>query len=121
MQVHKQLDVNNMLLACKFIRNETPGQVFSCKFSELSQLVTLLKRRLQRRCFNVNVENFLSLQLYLKRVSGISVFLRILRNFTACNFIKNETPTEVFSCEFCKKFLRTLILQNIYEELLLPI
>ena len=26
------------------------------------------------------------------------------------NFIKKETPPQVFSCEFCKKILTTLIL-----------
>ena len=32
------------------------------------------------------------------------VFFKILQNFKpeACNFIKNETLTRVFSCEFCE-------------------
>ena len=38
-------------------------------------------------------------------------FLRILRNFSACNVIKKEAPTQVFSMKFCKIF-KTIILQN---------
>ena len=36
----------------------------------------------------------------------------------ACNFIKKETLTQVFSCEF-SEFLRTPFFQNTSEELLL--
>ena len=34
-----------------------------------------------------------------------------------CSFIKKETRTQVFSCEFCK-ILRTPFLKNIYRRLL---
>ena len=30
----------------------------------------------------------------------------------ACNFIKKETPTQLFSCEFCKNIFEQPILQN---------
>ena len=38
----------------------------------------------------------------------------------ACNYIKNETPTQVFSCELCYAF-KTTFLQNISGRLLLTI
>ena len=61
-----------------FIKDETPAQVFCCGFCEFLQPVTLLKTRLQRRCFLANFANI----------------------FSACNFNKNETTAQVFYCEF---------------------
>ena len=47
-----------------------------------------------------------------KRSSGIQVW-----NFSACVFIKNKTPAQVFFCEFCK-IVWKFTLQNICERLL---
>ena len=96
MQVHQQFGVDIVPPVCNFIKSETPAQVFSWKFCGF---------------------------------------------FSACNFIKKEALVQVFSYEFWEifypptllktslryrcfptnfaKFLRTLILQNICEGLLL--
>ena len=49
-----------------------------------------------------------------RRCSIYKMFLEILHNSQACNFIKNEPLAQVFSCEFCKIskstfFYRTLL------------
>ena len=55
------------------------------------------------------------LEDYEKRDSKTGVLLEILKKFSARNFIKNETHTQMnFG-----KLLRTLILENLCEELLL--
>ena len=41
--------------------------------------------------------------------------LSILRNFLACNFNKNETPPQVFSCEFCKIFKNTCFVNPLWK------
>ena len=57
--------------------------------------VTLLGTRLRQRGCRVNFANFFSLQLYQKRDLNTAVFLRILRNFSPSNFIKNDTLAQV--------------------------
>ena len=54
MQGYQQFDVDIVPQACNFIKSETPAQVFSRKVLEYFQLVTLLKTRIQHRCFLVN-------------------------------------------------------------------
>ena len=107
------------------------------------QSAILLKARLWRMRFLVNCASFLILQFYCRKTSGKEVLLWILEFFSGSNFIKNETPAEVFSREFWEvfqpatllkprprhrrfpvnfaKLLTTPILQNICEELLLMI
>ena len=72
------------------------------------QYGTLLKTMLRHRCFLTNFANFFSLLLYEKQERSASDFLWFLKYFSACFFIENEAPTEVFSYEFYKIF------QNIY-------
>ena len=100
---------------CDFIKSETPKQAFSCelreaqkKWNSISDLMlmlyfqpaTLLKKILRHRCF----VSFFSLLFYYKKDSGKDVFLRVLRFFSTCNFIKNEALTQTFSCEFWEIF-----------------
>ena len=61
------------------------------------QPATLLKMRFQHKCF-----------------------LRILQIFLVCNFIKNKTPTQMFSCGFCEIF-KNIYFENICKSLLLMI
>ena len=104
---------------------------------------SLLKTRLRQSCSLAKFQKKYSLPFYLKRKSRTGVFLWILKIFSACNFIKNETPAKVLSRAFWNsfqpatllrtrlwhrcfpmnftKFLRTPILQNICEGLLLMI
>ena len=51
MKVYQQFNIDIVLPVSKFIKNKTPAQVFSGKFCEFLQPVTLLKTRLQQRCF----------------------------------------------------------------------
>ena len=65
MQVYQRFDVD-VPPAYNFIKNETPTHVFPYEFWEFFNLGTLIKRRLQHRCFvgSADFEKFLSLQLY---------------------------------------------------------
>ena len=56
---------------------------------------TLLKKRLWHRCFPVNFAKFLGTS-FLQNPSGGCLRLK------ACNFIKKETLTQVFSRELCE-------------------
>ena len=38
---------------------------------------------------------------YLQNGAFINQRYNAYKNFKACNFINKETPTQVFSCEFC--------------------
>ena len=49
-----------------------------------------------------------------------SLFFNKNASLQSCNFIKKETTTQVFSCEYCKIFKNT-ILKNICERLLLRV
>ena len=62
--IKKSKCINNlMLILCfqpaAFFKNETPAQVFSCKFCESFQLATSLKAILWHKCFPVNFAKFL--------------------------------------------------------------
>ena len=41
-------------------------------------------------------------------------FVNNVADLRGCNFVKKETPTQVFCSEYCE-FLRTLILRNSYR------
>ena len=53
--------------------------------------------------------NDLRLKIYSKTYSTLSWDLRP----TACNFIKKETLTQVFSCEICKIFKNTFFTEHL--------
>ena len=110
--IFENIFIRKKFSSCFFIKNKTLTELFSCEFCEFSQLVILLKARLQRRCFFVKFQKFFNLQLYWKWDSSTSVFLRVLRNFSTCHIIKNETPAQVFSCEFCKVFKNTYFAEH---------
>ena len=55
--------------------------------------------------------NFFSLQLYWKRDSN-TYFLLDFEKFSACNFIKNKIPTQVFSCGFWDIFQTATLVQT---------
>ena len=81
-KVHQAFDVDVVPPACNFIGNEALAHVFSCEFLEFLHPVTLLKTR---PCH--------------------SYFLVILRNISVSNFLKAETPPQVFLPSFEKFFL----------------
>ena len=47
--------------------------------------------------------NTLTLQSLFNKVASLMAF----------NFIKNETPTKVFSCEYCKIFTNSFFIEHI--------
>ena len=53
-------------------------------------------------CVGIHLRNitFFS-EAVVQRCSVKKGFLEISENSQACNFIKNETLAQVFSCEFC--------------------
>ena len=75
----------------------------------MPETATLLKKRPWHRCFHVNFAKFLRTP-FLQNTSGWlpqkcsikKVLLKSLLDSQACNFIKKETLTQVFSCEFCE-------------------
>ena len=114
-------------LSVTLFKTRLQRRCFLVIFLEISQTATLLKRQLRHKYFLasflnfsacnlikietqvqmfflINFEKFFSLPLCYKRDSSTSVFLWILRNVSARNFIMNETPALVLSCEFCKIF-----------------
>ena len=54
------------------------------------------------------------IKLNRAHLGGLSFF-----KFQACNFIKNETLAQMFSCEFCE-ISKNIFLQNTSGRLLLP-
>ena len=42
---------------------------------------------------------------------GVSCLIKL--QASACNFIKKETPLQVFSCEFCKIFKNTVFTEHL--------
>ena len=64
---------------------------------------------------------FLEKKLFLKIMQYSQVldsFVNEVSDLRGCNFVKKDTPTQVFSSEYCE-FLRTIILRNIYRWMLL--
>ena len=49
-----------------------------------------------------------------QRYSLKKVFLEISQNSRACNFIKTETLTQVFSCEFSEIFKNTFFTEHVW-------
>ena len=92
MQVYQRFHLAVVSQTFKFIKKETPTQVFPCEICEFFQPATLLKTTPWQWLFLFNFVKYFSQQLYQKR--DYNVFLIILRRFSACNFIKNKIPTE---------------------------
>ena len=42
-----------------------------------------------------------------------SLLLNKVADLRACNFIKKETLTQVFSCEFCRNFINTIFTEHL--------
>ena len=78
--MYQRFDVAVVSPVCNFIKNETLTQVFSCEFCELFQPETLLKTRLQHRCFPVSFEKLLSTTLE-KRETRVKRFLAKFETF----------------------------------------
>ena len=55
----------------------------------------------------IDLRYFQLTEAVLRRCSVKKVFLNISQSPDACNFIKKETLTQVFSCEFCEIFRNT--------------
>ena len=105
-------------------------------------LINLVKKRLQYRYFPVSIAKFLRKAFYrTPDVAALQVLYKkdVLKNFTnfttmyryrspflsnwkpiTCNFVKIESPVEVFCCEFCE-ISRDKFMQNNFEPLLLDV
>ena len=68
---------------------------------------TLLKKRRWHRCFPVNFAKFLGTS-FLQNPSGGCLRLK------ACNFIKKETLTQVFSRELCEISKNTFFTEHLW-------
>ena len=121
---HRRCSIKKAVL--KNFAKFTGKQLKACNF---------IKKRLQHRCFPVNIAKFLRTPI-LKNICkplllifliplGITASAKKVRCLTThflsmflfikqplevcckkaetCNFIKKETPTQVFPCEFCEK------------------
>ena len=103
---------------CNVIKKETPEQVFSCEFCEISKNTFLLQRLLLTAILYYFFIHLISLNcLPQKQPPGMFYKKRVLENFAKfigkhlcqClfkkmqgNFIKKETLAQVFSCKSCK-------------------
>ena len=68
----------------------------------------------QHGCFILKLKRCFRLQLYQKRYSSTGVSWWILRNFLACNFIKNETPAQVFPWDIWKMLKKTYFVDHLW-------
>ena len=110
------LNVKKNLLqpkAWSLIKDENSTQVFFCKFCKIFQPEILSNIRLLQSCFLATFYKFLSLQLYQKLDSFTGVFFWNFRNFSVCNFTKNEIPAQVSSYELCKLFKNNYFVENL--------
>ena len=106
-------------LACNFIKKETLAQVFSCEFCEIAKHAFLTEHLRWLLLILVPTDalflvNFLFLISYFlvcvrlfrssHRRNSIKreAFLEILQNSLEPLSIRKATPTQLFSCEFCK-------------------
>ena len=78
-------DINVVLPTCNILKNEIPAQLLSFEFYEFFHTATLLKKRLQHRCFLVNFTNFSASNFVKNEIPEQVFFFWILRNFSACN------------------------------------
>ena len=83
---------------------------FSPQCSLLVPLKTFARNGLSRRLLNLS---FADIFLELGVLKNFAIFTGkhlccslYLTKLQACNFIKKNTQTKVFSCEYCKKILR---------------
>ena len=104
-----------------FVKKETPAQVFSCEFWEISKN-TFFYRTLPGDCFWVVTVLMRKKVLNIKKNGQVTVrgvcavqqqsLTDVLQNrCQACNFIKERLQHRCFPMKFTK-FLRTLFLQN---------
>ena len=97
------------------LRQVTLAQVFSCEFYEIFKntfLIEHLRRLLlldiETETLKVRVFQFWSCFMWFFSDSKLrSSHRRCSMWPQACNFIKKETLTQVFSCEFCESFKNT--------------
>ena len=99
---------------CNFIKKETPAQVFVCEFWEIFKN-TFFKEHLRRTASEKKLNDF----TWFLYVIFITYFKRWCLRPQACNFIKKETLTQVFSCEFCEISKNTLFTENLWWLLLM--
>ena len=106
-------------------------------------LINFVKRRLQHRCFAVNISKFLRTAFFIEHFRWLllqmlykkdvpknfanftrmhryrSPFLSSCRPIT-CNFVKIEGPVKVFCCEFCE-ISQNNFMQNNFDRLPLDV
>ena len=56
---------------------------------------------------------FLKISQYSHENTCVGVFFNKVASLQACNFIKNETPTQVFSCEYFEIFKNTYFQEHL--------
>ena len=110
------------LEACNFIKKETLALVLSCEFCEISKNTfsyrpppvtpSIRKPELQKNRKSRSSHQRCSIKrvfLVISRNSQENICARVsfLIKLQACNFIKKETRTQVFSCEFWEIFKST--------------
>ena len=88
-----------------------PGTSFFCEFYDFIEPVFQSKTRSQHRFFLVNIEEKFSryFSFLLVTKPRHRCLLGNLKSFSACDFIKNETPAQAFSCEFREIFQRVAL------------
>ena len=109
------------------LKRENEWKAFLC--NGIAQIINEICGVSRRQIFNI-VKSLLSSTLKtfskdlclvwfcrtLPQAQSLNMILpkcKQLPNFSACNFIKNETPEQVFSCEFCKWFKNTYFKEHL--------
>ena len=77
-------------------------------FYKKSTKINLLYRSSHQTCSlkKVFIKNF------TKIIGNTCVSVSFLMKPEACNFIKKETPTKIFSCQFCESFKNTFFTKH---------
>ena len=90
-------------------------KAFHC--NDIVQKINEISGTSRRHVFNIKSEPAPAGSLKLDYCTGVS--LHILRNFSACNFIKSNTPAQVLFCEFCEIFKNTYFVEHCKRLLLI--
>ena len=76
-----------------------------------SSLLEMFRKKDILKNFEKFTGKYLRWSLFFNKVADLELYY--------CNFIKSETPTEMFSCEFCKTFSKIFLYSTSGRLLLL--
>ena len=99
--------------ACNFIKKEMLAQVFSYEFCEIYKN-TFFIEHLRATASEVSQNQKQQLKVFCKKGVPKNFAKSTGKRPEVSNFIKKETLTQVFSCEFCEIFKNNFCTEHLW-------